>query len=108
MGLPKGKTNNPGGRPKGSPNRATEKMRCLITDFLDENFEQVSRDMMELEPKDRVKFYIDLLSFGLPRLQNQQVDLNQTNENIPQPVIIASDEKQRETIENLLKDFDKE
>lgn len=63
-----------GGRKAGTPNRSTNELRTLITAFLDENFEQVKEDLEQLEPKDRVKFYIDLLSFGLPRLQSQQIE----------------------------------
>jgi len=96
-----------GGREQGTPNRITEKMRCLITDFLSENFEQVKSDILELEPKDRVKFYIDLLSFGLPRLQNQSIEINQDNEQI-RPCIIVQDNKSKKPIEKLLKMFDNE
>lgn len=66
----KGQSGNPGGRPTGSPNKVTEKIREKLNTFLTDNFDTIQSDLMELEPKERVKFYIDLLSFGLPKLKN--------------------------------------
>jgi hypothetical protein len=49
-------------------------MRELITEYLDENFEQVTTDLMELEPKERIKFYLDLLQYCVPKLQRTQIE----------------------------------
>jgi hypothetical protein len=46
----------------------------MITDFLENNFEQVKRDFKRLPPKDRAKLYCDLLQYGLPRLQALQLE----------------------------------
>ncbi|HYQ57586.1 MAG TPA: hypothetical protein VEP89_09600, partial [Draconibacterium sp.] len=55
-------------------NKINEEIRSRINDFLDNNFDNIQSDLEQLEPRDRVRFYIDLLSFGLPRLK--QVELN--------------------------------
>ena len=33
----KGKTNNPNGRPKGSPNKVTSDVKAFISDIIEEN-----------------------------------------------------------------------
>ena len=73
MGLKKGMTNNPSGRPKGSVNKITVSLRNRINDFLNENWENLQNDFDKLKPKDRVTFYEKLLQYGLPRLQNTQL-----------------------------------
>ena len=73
MGLRKGQTNNPGGRPKGTPNKVTIALRSRINDFLTDNWENLQNDFDKLEPKERLQFYEKLLQYGLPRLQNTQL-----------------------------------
>lgn len=69
----KGKVNNPAGRPMGSANKISKDLRQSITDFLNENFEKVKADMMKLQSKERVKFFIDLLKYSVPTLQSTQL-----------------------------------
>ena len=69
MGLHKGVTNNPNGRPAGVPNKATKQIREMINDFLDQNFDNIVEAFYELQPREKVKFYIDLLQYGVPKLQ---------------------------------------
>ena len=65
----KGESGNPTGRPKGSLNRNTAHLRELISSFLNSNFETITGDFEALQPKDRIKYYCELLQFGLPKLQ---------------------------------------
>lgn len=58
------------GRPKGSVNKASGKLRQVISDFLDENFEKIKADFEGMEPKDRAKLFESLLPYALPRLQS--------------------------------------
>ena len=69
MAFIKGESGNPMGRPKGSLNRNTARLRELISGFLNSNFETISGDFEALQPKDRIKYYCELLQFGLPKLQ---------------------------------------
>ncbi len=73
MGLRKGQTNNPSGRPKGTPNKITANLRSRINDFLTDNWGNLQNDFDKLEPKERLQFYEKLLQYGLPRLQNTQL-----------------------------------
>ena len=66
----KGISGNPSGRPVGSRNKASGRLRELITDFLEQRFNGVVNDFEELEPKERVKAYLDLLQYGVPKLQS--------------------------------------
>lgn len=73
MGLHKGQTNNPAGRPKGKPNKITADLRTRINDFLNENWDTLQKDFEKLEPKDRLQFYEKLLQYGLPKLQSTEI-----------------------------------
>jgi hypothetical protein len=69
MPFEKGISGNPGGRPAGSKNKAGEGLRNLISDFLEQRFKQVVEDFEQLEPKDRIKVFTDLLQYSVPKLQ---------------------------------------
>jgi hypothetical protein len=69
MGLHKGQTNNPAGKPIGAKNKIGSELRVMISDFLENNFHRVQQDFEELTPKDRAKVYCDLLQYSLPKLQ---------------------------------------
>lgn len=73
MGLQKGMTNNIGGRPKGSTNKITTELRERINDFLSENWEQIEKDFLVLEPDKRVLLFEKLLSYTLPKMQSVQM-----------------------------------
>jgi hypothetical protein len=69
MPIPKGVTNNPYGRPKGSQNKATSDLRQWLTDFVHGQRDQILRDWQSLEPKDRIIMFEKLMRFVLPTLQ---------------------------------------
>lgn len=76
MGLKKGTTNNPNGRPKGKPNKVTQDLRQWINNFIDDNREQVQKDWKALEPKDRLVMFERLLKYALPTLQATSLDID--------------------------------
>ncbi len=69
MPFKRGESGNPNGRPKGSLNKTTFHLRELIADFLSNNFNKITIDFESLQPKEKLKFYCELLQFGLPKLQ---------------------------------------
>jgi len=71
--MKKGKTNNPNGRPKGAKNKVTAPLREMITDFLNDNFDEVQSEFMNLDPKDKLKVYTDLLQYAVPKLRSVEV-----------------------------------
>lgn len=60
------------GRPKGTPNKITAKIRGAITHFIDCNFERVQQDFEQLKPRERVRFFVDLLQYAVPKYQSVQ------------------------------------
>lgn len=68
-----------GGRCKGVKNRATTNLRERITNLIDSNFDLIQFDLLKLEPKDRVKSYIDLLRYALPALSNVSASIDFDN-----------------------------
>lgn len=49
MAFTKGISGNINGRPKGSQNKAAGNLRNVITDFLEQRFEQVIEDFEQLD-----------------------------------------------------------
>lgn len=85
MGLKKGTTNNPNGRPTGKPNRITGDLRAKIQSILNDNIDRVQDDLNSLDAKDRLQVLEKLLSYVLPKLQAQSIDIdfsNMSEENI--------------------------
>ena len=64
------------GRPKGSSNKATSKVRESFTSLLEDNLEQLKEDFKELEPKDRIKLFLDLSKYVIPQLKQTEVKLD--------------------------------
>jgi len=69
MPFEKGESGNPSGRPKGAMNATAKLLRQMISDFLVENFEEVTKSFKELPPKEKVKTFCKLLTFAVPKLK---------------------------------------
>lgn len=74
--MKKGVTNNPNGRPKGSPNKITAELREFVCDILSENRELIRQDLQVVEPQQRLAFYEKLLQYALPKCANTTIHLN--------------------------------
>ncbi len=70
MGLRKGQTNNPAGRPKGIPNRLTKELRCTLKAVIDQELENLPEILDSLEGKDRLEFICKLLPYVLPKVES--------------------------------------
>ena len=82
MAFKKGNSGNPSGRPKGSTNKTGGQLRELISGFLENRFQDVVTGFEEMEAKDKIKVYTDLLQYGLPKLQavNNTIGFEQMTE----------------------------
>jgi len=74
MGLQKGKTNNPDGRPAGTPNRITSDLRNWIENLISKNLTLIETDLKKLEPKDRLIILERFLQYTIPKQQSISVE----------------------------------
>lgn len=84
-----------GGRKKGTPNVVNKDMRSRISMFLEENWEEAVDTWKAIEdPKDKVKLYIDLVNFGVPKLQAVSLDATIKKEDSVEDDLIALSEEE--------------
>lgn len=80
MGLQKGMTNNPEGRPVGSKNEKTKQWEKLAEDFIGRHTERFNRALDNLPDEDFIKVYIMVLSYFRPKLAAEKIEINETNQ----------------------------
>ena len=80
--MEKGKTNNPNGRPKGTPNRITADMRDWLSAVIDKNRKQMEKDLKRLEPKDRLQILEKMMQYVIPKQQavSAEIDFNRLSD----------------------------
>jgi hypothetical protein len=66
------------GRKAGTPNKTTTQIKESFQILLEDNLEQLREDILSLEPKERLKFMLQLATFIIPRMKSIQV--NDTSE----------------------------
>jgi hypothetical protein len=76
MAQKKGKTGNPNGRPKGTPNKVTSDLRTWVNDILNDNRKQFTADLKQLEPHQRVSVFEKLLSYAVPKMQSVEAKID--------------------------------
>lgn len=59
---------------KGVPNRASSQVREAFKQLVERNLPQMQTDLDSLEPRDRLKFMLDLSKLILPQLQSISID----------------------------------
>lgn len=85
----KGHTNNPNGRPKGTPNKVTKDIRRFILNLLETNQAAVKRDLKAVEPKDRLLFYEKLLQYAIPKAQTIKMEIEEMTESQIDNIIVG-------------------
>jgi hypothetical protein len=75
MGFEEGKEKT-GGREKGVQNKATSKVREAYTQLLEDNLQQLREDFKELEPKERIKLFLDMSKYIIPQLKASELKLD--------------------------------
>ena len=78
------------GRPKNSPNKATNGARQLFKDLLQNNLEQLENDFKALKPIERVNATLKLATFILPTLKSIELKEDGTNTSGINPVVISN------------------
>lgn len=59
---------------KGVQNRTTQQVRKAFQQLVENNLPKMQKDLDSLEPKDRIKFMLDMAKFILPQLQSISID----------------------------------
>ena len=80
------KGNNLGGRTPGAKNKTTETIRNAFNELLENNLPRIQTDLDQLEPKDRLKFIIDLSAFVIPKLKATEIVLGESRTINIQPI----------------------
>lgn len=75
----KGISNNPAGKPKGTPNKAGRDLKERIAELLEGQFDRFTEAMAGLNDKDYVKAYTEIMPFALPKMASAQLTID-TNE----------------------------
>jgi hypothetical protein len=77
------------GRPAGSPNKTTTRTKEFISNISAELETTILDDLQELQPLDRVKIWLSLQEYLIPKLTRQQIESADNDINItishPQP-----------------------
>ena len=90
-----GKKENPNGRPKGSPNKTTQSVREWLTRLIDDNREQIRKDLAALEPKERLQVLEKFMQYTVPKMQSVEarVDIDRLSDSQIDQVINELSEK---------------
>lgn len=98
MPFKKGTSGNPHGRPRGAKNKATKELREWVERFIADNLDTIEHDIKELEPNERVKFFLALMNYSLPKQQAVKADITDEREQI---VIANLSAESRQTLERI-------
>jgi hypothetical protein len=79
MAQKKGQTGNVNGRPKGTPNRVSTELRKWVSNLIDENREQIKKDLMSVEPEKRLAMLEKLMQYVLPKPQ-QKIEVDKDDD----------------------------
>jgi len=101
---PKGHTNNPHGRPKGTPNKVTQDLKTWVYQLLSKNRKLIEQDMNGMEPHQRSALFEKLLAYAIPKLQRVEaeatIDFNTlSNEQLNQLITELTKHTENEQIE---------
>lgn len=59
---------------RGIPNKASSQVREAFKQLVENNLPQMQTDLDSLEPKERIKFMLDMAKLILPQLQSISID----------------------------------
>lgn len=78
-----------GGRSVGTPNKITKDMREKINDFVNDNWDQVQKDYMLIEPEKRIMLFDKFLQYTLPKMKTVEYIDNDKNTIAPKKIVFV-------------------
>ena len=78
-----------GGRVKGSPNLITSEIRQQFQNIIENNLQQINKDLKAIEPAQRVRLLLELAKFVIPSLKQTEFTSVQ-NESVIRPLQIIA------------------
>ena len=93
---------NVNGRPKGTANKTTMETRDLFKTLLNNNIEQLQKDIDSLKPYERVKSVLELAKFVVPTLKAIEFDATLKVEENFKPLVLNFNKEQNQFIETIL------
>ena len=63
-----GNGNQGGGRKKGTPNRVTKERRELISEFLDQNWDDFKKLYKNADADTKLKIYMEMIPYTTPKM----------------------------------------
>lgn len=103
MAFKKGKSGNPSGRPPGSKDKKSEKLRKWLVDLVENRRASLIDDLDVVDPATRLNFIAKILPYILPKLN--AVELEQGNGNKGGAItIVTADETEKAALLKMAKD----
>ena len=75
------KTNNPNGRPKGTPNKVTAELRTILKDFIYSELERLPEYFETIETAQRLELLVKLIPYALPKVEAVKDNRGEAGEN---------------------------
>ena len=104
MAFKKGKSGNPSGRPPGSKDKKSEKIRKWLLDIVENRRDMIADDLDAVDPATRLNFIAKILPYVAPRLASVDMAQNGPASAEPPMMIVTADEMEKMALERMAKD----
>jgi len=81
---------NRNGRPTGTLNKTTTEIKEMFKNLLENNIDRLQSDFDALQPNERIKYFLDLASFVIPK--QKAIEVKDDNRNKFEPIIFEFSE----------------
>jgi hypothetical protein len=84
-----------GGRKKGTPNKVTKERRELISEFLNENWDDFKQNYKNADPPTKLKIYMEMIPYTTPKMASIEVPAKSAVRTLDDELAEISGEKNR-------------
>ena len=104
MAFKKGKSGNPSGRPPGSKDKKSEKIRKWLLDIVENRRGMIADDLDAVDPATRLNFIAKILPYVAPRLASVELANGDDNNGGNAITIVTADDREKMALERMAKD----